>query len=318
MRSTSVPHAKVMTNSLSLWACLHTVNATAVRERWRNNPEQDVKEDLLIGDRFDPNTKVWTIKSELELVRLLGALQWMNPRLKLWYRGEKQFFPSAVPRRIRLPWKETFVTQQGVEWLNLHAWQDRALRDRSPLARAAILQHYGCPTSLLDITASYEAACAFAFAADGTEQSHIRVFALPRHQHAVTVFDDADVVLVDLHAELPSYCMRPHVQQAAFVARRRAIYNDIEGEMPVEREDALVDALCIAHLRLQFDDGYSRFYKPRIEGNTLYPKRSKSCKYCEDNVSDMNGDFLLHFLECLVEEHHEGVPEGFPDSLSEA
>jgi len=278
------------------------------------NPEWNVVEDLLGPGRFD--TKVWTIKSELELVRLLGALQWMNPRLKLWYRGEKQFHTSAVPSRLR-PEQNANLTTQGVKWLNLHAREDRALRDRSPLARAAILQHYGCPTSLLDISASYEAACAFAFAAEGSDQSHIRVFALPRHQHAVTVFDDADVVLVDLHAELPSYCMRPHVQQAAFVARRRAVYNDIKEEMPVDLDAALVDELCIAHLRLQFEDGYSRFYKPRMQCDILYPKPSKSCKFC-GKVSDMNGDFLLHFLECLVEEHHEGVPEGFPDSLSEA
>ena len=297
---------------MSLTGCPfgETVSASAVRKRWRTNPDDTVDDDLLDPGRFNQETKVWTIKSEVELVRFLGALQWYNPRLKLWYRGEKEFYKSATPSRLR-PGNEPVLTQEGIKWLNRHAWRDRALRDRGPLARAAILQHYGCPTSLLDLSASHEMACAFAFEPNVFSESHLRVFALPRHQHPVTVFDDAGVVLVDLHAELPSYCLRPHVQQAALVATRLAVYNDIEGNNHVDAVDAL-DPLCIAHLCLAFD-GASRFYKPRLDYGTLYPTPSLSCRHCPfgEKRSDMNGDFLLHFLQCIAEQFRD-APKGFP------
>jgi len=121
---------------------------------------------------------------------------------------------------------------------------------------------------------SYDVACAFAFAAGDRREAHLRVYALPRHQHAVTVFDDADIVLVDLNAELPSYCARPHVQQAAFLARREALFHDIQMKDRVDLELAEVDSLCIAHIRLKFA-GAGRFYEPRKSQGVLYPKEGK-------------------------------------------
>jgi hypothetical protein len=302
----------VTTYTLHHWARLHTVSAVAVRDRWLKSPDKSLRDPLLDPSRFSEVGRVWTVASELELIRVIGAIQWLNPRLKLWYRGEKQFYPKASPSRSRLSSSDATVTKRSLDWLNLHAEKDRALRDRSPLARVALLQHYGCATSLLDVSASHEAACAFAFATDVAGQSHLRIFGLPRHDSPVTVFDDADVVLVDLHAELPSYCMRPHVQQAAFIARRIAAYQDIEGEAPVSLEDALVDDLCIAHLRLDFD-GRSRFFDPRALSDAIYPQPSASCRNCT-GTSDMTGDFLMHFLTCIAK---KGGPEGFPDRLCE-
>jgi FRG domain len=298
------------------WARLHATTAAEVRERWLTNPDNTVKDALLDPKRFDERTNLWSLESELELARLLGALQHYNRPLKLWYRGEKELYENAIPRRLRGPDDESVLTQEGIKWLSRHAGRDRALRDRGPLARAAILQHYGCPTSLLDLSASHEVAGAFAFEAGVRGKSHLRVFAVPRHQHPVTVFDDVGVVLVDLQAELPSYCLRPHVQQAAFLATRIAVYNDIEGNSRVDAVDALLDPLCIAHLCLRFD-GASRFYKPRVGHGTLYPPASRSCRHCPsgEKSSDMNGDFLLHFLQCIATQFRD-APRGFPNAPS--
>lgn len=303
-----------MTLSLEHWSKLHTVNAVALRKRWRSNPDPPQDEALLEDGRFDEITRVWTVTSEIEMVRLLGALQWHNPRMKLWFRGEKSYFPKAWPRRLRVSPGDATLTKVGIAWLDSVAFRDRALRDRNALARAAILQHYGCPTSLLDISSSYDVACAFSFAAGDRGDAHLRVYALPRHQHAITVFDDADVVLVDLNAELPSYCARPHVQQAAFLARREALLHDIEGEDQVEPELAEVDALCIAHIRLNFA-GAGRFYEPRKSQGVLYPKKGNGCTTCGKRP-DMNGDYLLHILSCYAVHYPSGKPAGFPDELS--
>jgi len=303
-----------MAFTLRHWARLHTIDAAALRTRWTTNPDKEFKEDLIDPSRYDLATGVWTVKSELEMTRLIGALQWQNPRMKLWFRGEDKYFPGAPPKRMRLTKTESTVTVQGVRWINAQAKFDRAIRDRSPMARAAILQHYGCPTSLLDVSASYDIGCAFAFSKKNGGDPHLRIYALPRHQQAVTVFDDVDTVLVDLHAELPSYCMRPHVQQAAFIARRLDIYNDIQCLERTLPRRAGVDALCLAHLRLDFD-GAERFYNSRVATGVLYPKAGTGCRVCR-KPADMNGDFLLHLLECLAGKYRNDKPEKFPDRLS--
>lgn len=304
-----------MAFSLKHWSRLHTFNAVALHKRWQSNPDPPLSDALLGSGRFNKITGVWTVDSEIELIRLVGALQWNNPRMKLWFRGEAKYFPKALPKRLRVKSSEATLTNTGIKWLDSVAHLDRALRDRGALARTAILQHYGCPTSLLDVSSSYDVACAFAFAEGDTGGAHLRVYALPRHQHPVTVFDDADVVLVDLNAELPSYCARPHVQQAAFIARREAVYNDIEGKVRVRKADADVDPLCIAHIRLRFN-GAARFYKPRKAAATLYPRAGEVCSQCRTKRPDMNNDYLLHILNCFKSPSGLRKPAGFPDRHS--
>ena len=313
-RRITLPLAKfrTMTFSLKHWSRLHTVNAVALHERWLTNPDAPVSDALLDTTRFNMKTGVWTVENEIELVRLLGALQWHNPGMKLWFRGEAKYYRKALPKRVRVKSSEAKLTNVGIKWLDSVAHLDRALRDRGALARAAILQHYGCPTSLLDVSSSYDVACAFSFAEGDTGKAHLRVYALPRHQHAVTVFGIPDVVLVDLSAELPSYCARPHVQQAAFIARREAVYNDIEGKVPVRQAEADVDPLCIAHIRLQFK-GAARFYKPRKATATLYPKAGLECSRCKTKRPDMNNDYLLHILDCFQSPQRLPKPARFPD-----
>ncbi len=302
-----------MAFSLKHWSRLHTVNAVALHKRWLSNPDAQLSDALLDETRFNEKTGVWAVNSEIELIRLLGALQWHNPRMKLWFRGEAKYYRKALPKRVRVKSSEAKLTNVGIEWLDSVAHLDRALRDRGALARAAILQHYGCPTSLLDVSSSYDVACAFSFAKGDTGGAHLRVYALPRHLHAVTVFDNPDVVLVDLSAELPSYCARPHVQQAAFIARREAVYNDIEGKAHVRQADADVDPLCIAHIRLRFK-GATRFHTPRKVAGTLYPIAGKECSQCGTQKPDMNNDYLLHILGCFKSPKKLPKPAAFPDA----
>jgi hypothetical protein len=305
-----------MTTSLSQWARLHLVDAAAMRTHWDRNPERRFTERLLDPERFDRGGAIWSVRTELELHRILGALQFRNPEMHLWFRGEQAFHEKALPKRLRISTAEAALTGKGVAWLDKHSSIDRAIRDRSALARLAILQHYGCPTSLLDVSRNHEIACAFAFAGAVQGQAYLRVYALPRHQRAVNVLDTLDTVLVDLAAELPSFCSRPHVQQAAFVARRSAVCNDLEGASPATIDATSIDALCVAHLRLEFE-GATRFYKPRRDNGVLYPRAGGGCRVCKKDA-DMNGDYLLHILECYAREFPEGKPSDFPDKLAES
>lgn len=301
---------------LRTYARLHLCKQDELWERWKQNPDLPIEDRL--HDAFDRGRGVWEVRSESELTRLVGALQWRNPAYKLWFRGEGSYHERALPSRYR-PGRVATATSRGVRWLNRVSGADRALRDRSPLARAALLQHYGCPTSFLDLTASVEVACAFAF--ERPRDPHLRVYALPRNAHAVAVFDAADVVLVDLRAEMPSYCLRPHVQESGFVARKAAASVDIDGgpDLPGASEYEL-DELCIAHLRLRIRHGSDRFYRPRLLAGTLYPPPSTSCRACPGGPkpSDMNNDFVLHLLRCLVRAEGSFDPAvRFPDDFAE-
>jgi hypothetical protein len=244
-------------------------------------------------------------------MRLLGALQYLNPNLQLWYRGESNYYPTARSSRYRAE-TETDPTPRAIDWFNKHAGEDRGLRDRGPMERAAILQHYGVPTSLLDITSSIAVACAFAF--ENRNVPYLRIFATPRHTQATTNFVELPVVLVDLRAALPSYWLRPHVQEAAFIARREALSQEIAGEPRLAEKDASLDDLCVGHIRLTFD-GSRTFFRPRLDARTLYPPATRACKLC--GTPDLNGDHGLHFLRCLVKKYGSGAPSNFPDNFAE-
>jgi FRG domain len=306
-----------MSDLIERWKRLHVLDLADLRERWRTRPEDSGKSDdrLMDVDRWNEHKRVWIARNEIELVRLLGGLQVLNPKHTLFFRGESEYWEDAPPGRYRKG--NANKTPAAVKWLNEHASSTRALRDRGRFARLAILQHYGCPTSLIDVTSNVEIACAFAFEKDGPHESHLRAYALPRHTDAVTVFDDADAVLVDLRAELPSYCARPHVQAAAFIARRQAICLDVDGEEVKDVAGASLKHLELGQIRLDFlSEGRERFYIPRLRARTLYPAAGLKCDLC-GTESDMNADFMLHYLRCLAEKHRVDAPASFPDRYAE-
>src|ERR1043166_1475895 len=117
-----------MAFSLKHWSRLHTVHAAAVHKRWHSNPDPPLSDALLDSGRFERG--VWTVRSELELIRLVGALQWHNPRMKLWFRGEAKYFANALPKRLRVKSPDANLTKCGIRWLASVAHLDRALRDR--------------------------------------------------------------------------------------------------------------------------------------------------------------------------------------------
>jgi hypothetical protein len=151
----------------------------------------------------------------------------------------------------------------------------------------------------------------------------LRVYALPRNAESVSVFEELDAVLVDLRAEMPSYCLRPHVQEGGFLARKGAAYSDIMRQPMIEETAAALDELCIAHIHLDIDGGRKRFYWPRHVAGALYPKASTSCQECDRSKvpkKDLNGDYILHLLTCLAAKDREHLFEpgrAFPDHYAD-
>lgn len=287
-----------------LWRQLHTVDAEQIYERWTTNPDGHIDDRLIGDDRVTGggDTFVWTVRTRAELVRLVGALHHYNGDSALWFRGERDRFRQALPARMRGDDKALFLAIR--KWLQTVSGRDRVLRDRGALARLAILQHYFCPTSLLDVTSNLDIATRFACekkqgARDKPKDPHLRVYATPRPIAAVSVFEQADVCLVDLRAELPSYCLRPHWQHAAFIARCAAVAADTRGEQVVDEVDGQVDSLCIGWIRLALGARPTG----EISERDLYPSASEVCTACRaERDCDMNGDYLWHLLGCLSDD----------------
>lgn len=309
------------------WTALHSTTLEDIRERWANNPDGTV--DPLNRDaRWDKSRGVWRVTNALELHQLVGALHNRNPDLQLWFRGESKYFPSARPARYR-PQPDSDgpsrATQLGREYLDRHAHRCRALRDRDKFARIAILQHYGCPTSFLDVSKSMDVATAFAFEKhapwESSSEPHIRIYALPKHTRSITSFELADCILVDLESELPSYCLRPHVQRGGFIARTRgALYDLGQGTAPGEADYSL-DGHCVAHIALHIKDGRKRFYEPRAD--LLYPRRTVASAAAKVPVNATgDGDYLLSLLRDISDNHeslkfrYNGEERTFPDNYS--
>jgi hypothetical protein len=159
------------------------------------------------------------------------------------------------------------------------------------------------PTSLLDVSSSYEAATAFAFegvASNRPKNAHIRVFATPKPTTAVNPFYELEVCVVDLVAELPSYCLRPHVQRAAFIANITGLLSDLSKTSEYTPPPGCdLDDICIAHVRLEGKET-DYLVNARIRAS-LRPKASTSCKHCLNRrrEDDLSGDLLFHKLGCL-------------------
>lgn len=313
------------------WVALHAKTLEDVRTRWASSPDSTI-DPLNKESRWNDAAKTWRVTSALELHQLVGALQWLNPDLQLWFRGEGTHYPSSLPSRYR-PGGDSdgpsLATKAGRAHLNKHAHLCRSLRDREQFARLAILQHYGCPTSFLDVTKSVDVAAAFAFenhasaipAEPSKEIPHIRIYALPRHNRPITTFDLADCVLVDLEAELPSYCLRPHVQHGGFIARTSGALYDLEQADVPNAHNITLDGHCVGHVALAIADGYRRFYEPKQD--LLYPRRTAGSAAGKLRANATGGgDYLLSLLRDIADHHeafkfrHGGKEKEFPDNFA--
>ena len=89
----------------------------------------------------------------------------------------------------------------------------RELMDETPLARWALLQHYGiCATPLLDLTRSLQVACSFASGgADGV--GYVYILGLPYQAQAVSVDAKSSIICMSLLGVTPSNARRPLIQE---------------------------------------------------------------------------------------------------------
>lgn len=92
---------------------------------------------------------------------------------------------------------------------------------RFPETIWAILQHYHCPTPLLDITSSLHVATSFAtldLSSDKLNQKgYIYVLALPNIQTHISYYAEHCLVLVKLRSVCPPSAKRPHYQEGYLV-----------------------------------------------------------------------------------------------------
>lgn len=197
------------------------------------------------------------------------------------------------------------------KWFNRNAGKGRLFSNRGELARWAILQHYGAPTPLLDVTTSLRIATVSALRKIDDEnkdklnwgnnkdiEPHLSVFATPRPLDGINIFAEIGLCLVDLVAELPSHCLRPHVQRAGFLGLSDIVMDGLDHckERP-SKEEANLDCVRIARICIpkpKPDD----FEKSEIKH--VFPPASKYTTIdCERD--DMSGDYLLRALHELHE-----------------
>lgn len=312
------------------WRRLNIMDSYWLWRRWigRAKDHRDPLVDNGPKEPVDnPDKMVWPVGSMSDLIRLVGALQHANPRSTLWYRGVRRrtYQNYAFPSRGRdvddPKWNE--IVKTGQAWLSRLAQRSRVFRNRGPLARLAILQHYGVRTCFLDVTRDVRTGLFFAFyrpkdpatvlsppRTDEADEPHLLVFATPRITSAVTDVPEAGICVVDLLAELSSYCLRPHAQQAGFIGLRDAVTCDLDGQSVADVKSNL-DDVCIARIKLQFPPSNL----PSIE--ELFPPASASCGLCLKKKGvryhDWSYDSLLHSLHCAQRSRLSALKGGPPD-----
>lgn len=296
----------------SRWRRLSVFDGRRLKEHWSAPIRKRIHEPLLnkdccdtceqkkeLGDRSD----CWAVESYLELIRLVGALQHQNPQCTLLFRGERKMYSHATPKAFR---KKRFWSnfKNAADWMESISGKGRLLCNRSELARWAILQHYGAATPLLDVTTSLRIAATFAlkkptnnrtnekpsWCGDVAEFPQVSVFAVPRLSDSINIFLGIGICLVDLVADLPSSCLRPHLQRAVFLGLTDAVMAGIDSnERKPSKEESCLSCLRIAKICLKSNE----FEIPSIE--QFFPPASKYTTIGHEK-DDMSGDYLLRAL----------------------
>ena len=193
-----------------------------------------------------------------ELIERIATLSFLNPHVNLFYRGQKNNYAkdnspgvnvttSLLPSVYRQPtgsgendemlrkkkyFKEVLPerTKKLKGWLRkLGNKHKRAGFGRGPYKDVeifseslwAILQHYECPTPLLDVTGSLHVACSFATydyeQEDARKEGFVYVLGLPSITSHVSYLAYDGIVMVKLQAACPPEAKRPHYQQGYLV-----------------------------------------------------------------------------------------------------
>jgi hypothetical protein len=305
------------------WRRMSVFDGVDLKERWNAKIRDMVDEPLLKREPSGECTDLkddscrsnyWKVENLLELTRLVGALQNQNPRCLLWFRGERKWYPNATPSACRKKGNKWNKFLAMTKWFNHNAGEGRLFSNRGKLARWAILQHYGAPTPLLDVTTSLRIATAIAlweidknkdelkWGNNKDLEPHLSVFATPRPLDGINIFAEIGLCLVDLVAELPSHCLRPHAQRAGFLGLTDIVMDGLDPhEEKPSVEEASLDCVRIARIcipKAKSDD----FEKPKIKH--VFPpasqyttiSRKKGIRIKRD---DMSGDYLLCALHDL-------------------
>lgn len=178
------------------------------------------------------------VNSYEELLEKVAQLNFYNPGLQLYFRGQKKDYfnynkdgkpirSNLYPSLLRgLPIeksKRRALVEKRVEKLNkadklLLQYFDNGYLHRHQLVRWAILQHYEiCYTPFLDITPSLQSALSFAITKTNNE-GYIYVLGLPQQNGAITVSIESMTQLIDLSKLCPPEASRPHFQSGYLVA----------------------------------------------------------------------------------------------------
>lgn len=312
------------------WRRMSVFDGVDLKERWNAKIRDMVDEPLLKREPCSECTasndhacrsNSWAVENLLELTRLVGALQNQNPRCLLWFRGKRKMYQNATPKACREKDKwDDFLAM--TKWFNRNAGKGRLFSNRGELARWAILQHYGAPTPLLDVTTSLRMATVSALRKPKTnnegkldlieesDSPHLSVFATPRPLDGINIFAEIGLCLVDLVAELPSHCLRPHVQRAGFLGLTDIVMGGLDRHEKPSVKEVSLDCVRIARICITKTDDFEI-----LKIDHVFPPASKRTTI-DNKRDDMSGDYLLRALRELNESSEPCEPcplkKGFP------
>ncbi len=183
-----------------------------------------------------------------QLSDLIAKLNFYNPSLNLYFRGQTKDHKIKGCRETALrPWafredispdKEAsrkylrdtlpkMTTALMKELKRLPSWKSRPHRllmkrmEHFNEMQWAILQHYECPTPLLDVTQSLQVACWFATHKYPTDEfsqkGYVYVLGLPNIHGHISFFAHDSIVMVKLQSACPPEAKRPHYQEGYLV-----------------------------------------------------------------------------------------------------
>ena len=191
------------------------------------------------------------VRSFTQLTDALADLTFYNPNLNLYFRGQTKdhkivrrgerektvLLPGAFRREIspdeaasREYLTRTLPRMAGdlmVELKRLPSWKSSAHRrlvkavEQFNETQWAILQHYDCPTPLLDVTQSLQVACWFATHEYPTgvpsAEGYVYVLGLPNIHGHISFFAYDGIVMLKLQSACPPEAKRPHYQEGYLV-----------------------------------------------------------------------------------------------------
>ena len=204
-----------------------------------------VPDENLTSDSIVPTTPIdlvfckpiAAVPTYRKLLQVISKLAAVNPRYELFFRGERRLHPlsascpchSVQPSLLRS--RSSKPIAQRIEELNrkaeslrksaavssMPAYQAMRMKSDNPLARWAVLEHYGiCDTPFINLTRSLTVACSFALN-KADDHAYILVLGMPYQSQKVTYGASEGIINLSLLGLTPSNAMRPLIQEG-FVA----------------------------------------------------------------------------------------------------